>query len=57
MSITTNHGKIDTNLSPRKKADVANAADVERLFREAVGTFRGINVVVNCAGIAAAFTY
>ncbi len=33
------------------QADVANAADVERLFKEAVDTFRGINVVVNCAGI------
>lgn len=33
------------------QADVANAADVERLFRETVGKFGGINVVVNCAGI------
>jgi 3-oxoacyl-[acyl-carrier protein] reductase len=33
------------------RADVANAADVERLFNEAVDTFGGINVVVNCAGI------
>jgi 3-oxoacyl-[acyl-carrier protein] reductase len=33
------------------QADVANAADVERLFREAMDTFGGINVVVNCAGI------
>jgi 3-oxoacyl-[acyl-carrier protein] reductase len=33
------------------QADVANAADVERLFREAVDAFGGINVVVNCAGI------
>ena len=33
------------------QADVANAADVERIFREAVDTFGGINVVVNCAGI------
>jgi 3-oxoacyl-[acyl-carrier protein] reductase len=33
------------------QADVANAADVERLFKETVGTFGGINVVVNCAGI------
>jgi 3-oxoacyl-[acyl-carrier protein] reductase len=30
---------------------VANAADVDRLFKEAVDTFDGINVVVNCAGI------
>jgi 3-oxoacyl-[acyl-carrier protein] reductase len=33
------------------QADVANAADVERLFKEAADTFSGINVVVNCAGI------
>ena len=33
------------------QADVANAADVNRLFKEAVDTFGGINVVVNCAGI------
>ena len=33
------------------QADVANAADVERLFDEAIDTFGGINVVVNCAGI------
>jgi 3-oxoacyl-[acyl-carrier protein] reductase len=33
------------------QADVANAADVDRLFKEAVDTFGGINVVVNCAGI------
>ena len=34
------------------QADVANEADVERLFKEAVDTFGGgINVVVNCAGI------
>ena len=33
------------------QADVANAADIERIFREAVDTFGGINVVVNCAGI------
>jgi 3-oxoacyl-[acyl-carrier protein] reductase len=33
------------------QADVANAADVERLFKEALDTFGGINVVVNCAGI------
>jgi len=32
-------------------ADVASAADVERLFKEAMDTFGGINVVVNCAGI------
>jgi 3-oxoacyl-[acyl-carrier protein] reductase len=33
------------------QADVANAADVERVFKEAMDTFGGINVVVNCAGI------
>jgi 3-oxoacyl-[acyl-carrier protein] reductase len=33
------------------QADVANAADVDRLFKEAVDTFGRINVVVNCAGI------
>lgn len=33
------------------KADVASAADVEHLFEEAVDTFGGISVVVNCAGI------
>jgi 3-oxoacyl-[acyl-carrier protein] reductase len=33
------------------QGDVANAADVDRLFKEAVDTFGGINVVVNCAGI------
>jgi 3-oxoacyl-[acyl-carrier protein] reductase len=33
------------------QADVANAADVERLFNETIDTFGGINVVVNCAGI------
>jgi 3-oxoacyl-[acyl-carrier protein] reductase len=33
------------------QADVANAADVDRLFKEAMDRFDGINVVVNCAGI------
>jgi 3-oxoacyl-[acyl-carrier protein] reductase len=33
------------------QADVANAADVELLFKETIDTFGGINVVVNCAGI------
>jgi 3-oxoacyl-[acyl-carrier protein] reductase len=33
------------------KADVASAADVEHLFKEAMDTFGRINVVVNCAGI------
>jgi 3-oxoacyl-[acyl-carrier protein] reductase len=34
------------------QGDVANAADMERLFKETLDTFGGINVVVNCAGIA-----
>lgn len=33
------------------QADVANAVDVERLFKEAADTFGEINAVVNCAGI------
>lgn len=33
------------------QADVASAADVERLFKKALNTFGEINVVVNCAGI------
>jgi 3-oxoacyl-[acyl-carrier protein] reductase len=33
------------------QADVANAADVEHLFKETTDTFGGVNVVVNCAGI------
>lgn len=33
------------------KADVANAADVERLFKETVGAFDRVDVVVHCAGI------
>jgi 3-oxoacyl-[acyl-carrier protein] reductase len=33
------------------QGNVANEADVEHLFKEAVDTFGGINVVVNCAGI------
>jgi len=33
------------------QADVANGADVERLFKETVDIFRGLNVVVNCVGI------
>jgi 3-oxoacyl-[acyl-carrier protein] reductase len=33
------------------QGDVANAADVDRLFKEAVDALGGINVVVNCAGI------
>jgi 3-oxoacyl-[acyl-carrier protein] reductase len=33
------------------QADVANAADVERLFKETIDTFGGLDVVVNCAGI------
>ena len=33
------------------QADVADAADVERLFQETLGAFGGIDVVVNSAGI------
>src|SRR5215211_7215758 len=33
------------------QADVANAADLERLFKQAIDTFKEISVVVNCAGI------
>ena len=33
------------------QANVANAADVEHLFKETIDIFGGINVVVNCAGI------
>jgi 3-oxoacyl-[acyl-carrier protein] reductase len=33
------------------QADVANAANVEHLFRETIDAFDGINVIVNCAGI------
>jgi 3-oxoacyl-[acyl-carrier protein] reductase len=33
------------------RADVANAADVERLFKKTLDTFDRIDVVVNCAGI------
>jgi 3-oxoacyl-[acyl-carrier protein] reductase len=33
------------------QGDVANAADVEHLMKQALDTFGGINVVVNCAGI------
>jgi 3-oxoacyl-[acyl-carrier protein] reductase len=33
------------------QADVANAGDVQHLFKEAMDNFGGVNVVVNCAGI------
>ena len=33
------------------QANVANAAEVEHLFKETIDIFGGINVVVNCAGI------
>ena len=33
------------------QGDVATAPDVERLFKNAMGTFGDIHVVVNCAGI------
>lgn len=33
------------------QADMASAADVERLFKKTLDTFPKIDVVVNCAGI------
>jgi 3-oxoacyl-[acyl-carrier protein] reductase len=33
------------------QADIANAADVDRLFATALETFGGIDIVVNCAAI------
>jgi 3-oxoacyl-[acyl-carrier protein] reductase len=33
------------------QADVANAGDVQHLFKEAMDNFGGVNAVVNCAGI------
>jgi 3-oxoacyl-[acyl-carrier protein] reductase len=33
------------------QGDVANAADMERLFKTAIETFGDVHVVVNCAGI------
>src|ERR1700736_1371214 len=33
------------------QADVANATDVERLFKQTIETYGGIDVVVNNAGI------
>ena len=33
------------------QGDVAEAADVEHLFKTAIETFGGVDVVVNCAGI------
>jgi 3-oxoacyl-[acyl-carrier protein] reductase len=33
------------------QGDVANAADVERLFKTTLDTFGGVDVVVHCAGI------
>src|SRR5688572_7962539 len=33
------------------QGDVANAGDVERLFKTALDTYGSVEVVVNCAGI------
>ncbi len=37
------------------KSDVANTPDVERLFKETVHAFDGVDVVVNCAGVMPLF--
>jgi 3-oxoacyl-[acyl-carrier protein] reductase len=37
------------------KADVANAADVERLFKETLDAFHRLDAVINCAGIMPLF--
>src|SRR5438270_12306389 len=39
------------------QADVANAEDVERLFKESMVAFGRPDVVVNCAGIMPLFPY
>ena len=43
--------KIDGGQAIAVQADVANAADVQRLFKKTLDTFGRIDVVVNCAGI------
>jgi 3-oxoacyl-[acyl-carrier protein] reductase len=43
--------KADGRRAIKVQADVASAADVQRLFKETLDTFGAINVVVNCAGI------
>src|SRR2546429_8759713 len=37
------------------QADVANAEDVERLFKESMGAFGGPDVVVHCSGVMPLF--
>jgi 3-oxoacyl-[acyl-carrier protein] reductase len=43
--------KADDRRAIAVQADVANAAEVERLFKKTLDTFGAIDVVVNCAGI------
>jgi 3-oxoacyl-[acyl-carrier protein] reductase len=43
--------KADDGHAIALQADVANAADVERLFNDTVKAFGAVNVVVNCAGM------
>jgi 3-oxoacyl-[acyl-carrier protein] reductase len=43
--------KADERPAIAVQADVANTAEVERLFKETLDTFGAIDVVVNCAGI------
>jgi 3-oxoacyl-[acyl-carrier protein] reductase len=43
--------KADDRRAIAVRADVANAAEVERLFKETLESFGTIDVVVNCAGI------
>jgi 3-oxoacyl-[acyl-carrier protein] reductase len=43
--------KVDGGHAIAVQADVANAADVERLFKKTQDTFGRIDVVVHCAGI------
>lgn len=51
FAVTVNYDGNAGGQATAMQGDVANAADVDRLFKEAVDTFGEINVVVNCAGI------